>query len=189
MEQSLRPKACKTNKLHPSHSKSNQYCHVDDNAMDCRLVLFQDADLARNLAGSKSTSGGVPCTFGTHAFVPISWMSNKQAAVSHTVVLSLELYRSVQVNVWKVSPRLIHGTLLFEVLHPSARINLPLTLHSKQRATTPNFFSNIRPHSTQRTTFLVHQQKNRIVPVYYEIISTQQVARQEGLQEHTLILV
>ena len=28
-----------------------------------------------------------------------------------------------------------------------------------------------------------------MVPVYHEIVSTQQVARQEGLQEHNLVLV
>ena len=32
----------------------------------------------------KSTSGGTLCVFGSHTFVPISWMCKKQAAVSHS---------------------------------------------------------------------------------------------------------
>ena len=33
---------------------------------------------------SKSTSGGTLCVFGSHTFVPISWMCKKQTAVSHS---------------------------------------------------------------------------------------------------------
>ena len=32
---------------------------------------------------SKSTSGGTLCIFGTHTFVPISWLCKKQTSVSH----------------------------------------------------------------------------------------------------------
>ena len=40
----------------------------------CRLGLFQDSDFARNLEDSKSTSGETLSVFGSHTFVPISWM-------------------------------------------------------------------------------------------------------------------
>ena len=46
--------------------------------------LFQDSDFAGDLEDSKSTSGGTLCVFGSHTFVPISWMSKKQTAVSHS---------------------------------------------------------------------------------------------------------
>ena len=36
------------------------------------------------LEDSKSTSGGTLCFFGSHTFVPISWMCKKQTAVSHS---------------------------------------------------------------------------------------------------------
>ena len=49
-----------------------------------RLGLFQDSDFARDLEDSKSTSGGTLCIFGSHTFVPMSWMSKKQTAVSHS---------------------------------------------------------------------------------------------------------
>ena len=50
----------------------------------CRLGLFQDSDLAGDLEDSKSTSGGTLCIFGSHTFLPISWMCKKQTAVSHS---------------------------------------------------------------------------------------------------------
>ena len=61
-----------------------QYCHVGNTANQCRLGLFQDSDFAGNLEDSKSTSGGTLCIFGSHTFVPISWMCKKQTAVSHS---------------------------------------------------------------------------------------------------------
>ena len=61
-----------------------QYCHVGNTAKQCRLGLFQDADFAGDLEDSKSTSGGTLCVFGSHTFVPISWMCKKQTAVSHS---------------------------------------------------------------------------------------------------------
>ena len=61
-----------------------QYCHVDNTAKQCRLGLFQDSDFAGDLEDSKSTSGGTLCVFGSHTFVPISWMCKKQTAVSHS---------------------------------------------------------------------------------------------------------
>ena len=61
-----------------------QYCHVDNTAKQCRLGLFQDSDFAGDLEDSKSTSGGTLCIFGSHTFVPISWMCKKQTAVSHS---------------------------------------------------------------------------------------------------------
>ena len=54
-----------------------QYCHVGNTAKQCRLRLFQDSDFARYLEDSKSTSGGTLCIFGSHTFVPISWMCKK----------------------------------------------------------------------------------------------------------------
>ena len=61
-----------------------QYCHVGNTAKQCRLGLFQDSDFAGDLEDSKSTSGGTLCVFGSHAFVPISWMCKKQTSVSHS---------------------------------------------------------------------------------------------------------
>ena len=61
-----------------------QYCHMGNTAKQCRLGLFQDSDFAGDLEDSISTSGGTSCIFGSHTFVPISWMCNKQTAVSHT---------------------------------------------------------------------------------------------------------
>ena len=61
-----------------------QYCHVGNTAKQCRVGLFQDSDFAGDLDDSKSTSGGTLCVFGSHTFVPISWMCKKQTSVSHS---------------------------------------------------------------------------------------------------------
>ena len=65
-------------------SEYKQYCHVGHTAKQCRLGLFQDSDFAGDLEDSKSTSGGTLCVFGSHTFVPISWMCKKQTSVSHS---------------------------------------------------------------------------------------------------------
>ena len=61
-----------------------QYCHVGNITKQCRLGLFQDSDLPGDLEDSKSTFGGTLCIFGSHAFVPISWICKKQTAVSYS---------------------------------------------------------------------------------------------------------
>ena len=65
----------------PSEVKQN--CHVGNTTQLCRLGLLQDSDFARDLEDSKSTSGELLCIFGSHTFVPISWMCKKQTSVSH----------------------------------------------------------------------------------------------------------
>ena len=65
-------------------SEYKQYCHVGNTAKQCTLGLFQDSDFAGDLEDSTSTSGGTLCIFGSHTFVPISWMCKKQTSVSHS---------------------------------------------------------------------------------------------------------
>ena len=57
---------------------------MGNTAKQCRLGLFQDSDFAGDLEDSKSTSGETLCIFGSHTFVPMSWMCKKQTAVSHS---------------------------------------------------------------------------------------------------------
>ena len=57
---------------------------MGNTAKQCRLGLFQDSDFAGGLEDSKSTSGGTLCVFGSHTYVPTSWMCKKQTAVSHS---------------------------------------------------------------------------------------------------------
>ena len=57
---------------------------MGNTAKQCRLGLFQDSDFAGDLDDSKSTSGRTLCVFGSHTFVPISWMCKKQTSVSHS---------------------------------------------------------------------------------------------------------
>ena len=61
-----------------------QYCKVGNTAKQCRLGLFPNSDFAGYLEDSKATSGGTLCVYGSHTFVPRSWMCKKQTAVSHS---------------------------------------------------------------------------------------------------------
>ena len=74
--------------------ENKRYCYVGNTAKQCRLGLFQDSDFAGDLEDSKSTSGGTLCIFGSHTFVPISWMCKKQTSYSHSSteseIISLE---------------------------------------------------------------------------------------------------
>ena len=61
-----------------------QNCYVGNTAKQCRLGLFEDSDFAGDLEDSKSTSGGTLCIFGSHTFVPTSWLCKKQTSFSHS---------------------------------------------------------------------------------------------------------
>ena len=71
-----------------------QHCFVGKTPQHCTLGLFQGSDFAGDLEDSKSTSGGILCIFGSHTFVPVSWMCKKQTSFSHssteTEVISLD---------------------------------------------------------------------------------------------------
>ena len=85
------------------HHSSNckQYCHVGKQATDCKLILIQDADLARHLTDSNSTSGGVLCVYGSHTLVPISWICKKSTQQFPRIALKLNLYRLMQGYAWR----------------------------------------------------------------------------------------
>ena len=72
----------------PKIISDKQCFHVGNTAKQCRLGLFQDSDFAGDLEDSKSTSGGTLCIFGSHTFVPISWMCEKRTSVSHSLTES-----------------------------------------------------------------------------------------------------
>ena len=94
-----------------------QYCYVGNTAKQCRLGLFQDSDFAGNLEDSKSTSGGALCVFGSHTFVPKSWMCKKQTSVSHSSTESeiisldagLKLDGKPALDLWDLIVAVFHG--------------------------------------------------------------------------------
>ena len=100
---------------HPCDYK--QYCHVGNTVKQCRLGLFQDSDFAGDLEDSKSTSGGIVCIFGSHTFVPISWMCKKQTSVSHSSTESEIIYLDAglrmdgkpALDLWDLIVAVLHG--------------------------------------------------------------------------------
>ena len=108
--------ACLISYIH--HTRDyKQYCHAGNTAKQCRLGLFQDSDFAGDLEDSKSTSGGTLCIFGSHTFVPISWMCKKQTSVSHSSTESeiisldagLRLDRIPALDLWDLIVAVLHG--------------------------------------------------------------------------------
>ena len=63
-------------------SEYRQYCYVGKHSTTMQTRIVSTSDFAGNLEDSRSTSGGIPCIFGSHAFGPISWMCKKQTSVS-----------------------------------------------------------------------------------------------------------
>ena len=90
---------------------------MGNTAIQCRLGLFQDSDFAGDLEGSKSTSGGTLCSFGSHTFVPISWMCQKQTSVSHnsteSEIISLDAGLRLDgipaLDLWDLIVTVLHG--------------------------------------------------------------------------------
>ena len=122
---------------------------VGNTAQHCRLGLFQDSDFAGDLEDLKSTSGVILSIFGSHTFVPISWMRKKQASVAHSSteaevtslgaglrmdgIPALDLWDLV-IEVFDSSPNQTNKTK--DVREP--RRNLSATLQSKMRKTDSN---------------------------------------------------
>ena len=94
-----------------------QYCYVRNTAKQCRLGLFQGSDFAGDLEESKSTSGGTLCIFGSHTFVPISRMCNKQTSVSdsskESEIISLDAGLRLDgipaLDLWDLIVTVLHG--------------------------------------------------------------------------------
>ena len=82
-----------------------------------QIGLFQDFDFAGDLKGSKSTSGGALCIFGSHTFVPFSWMCKKQTSVSHnsteSEIISLDAGLRLDgvpaLDLWDLIVAVLHG--------------------------------------------------------------------------------
>ena len=94
-----------------------QYCHVGNTAKQCRLGLFPDSDFAGDLEDSNATPGGTLCIFGSHTFVPISWMCKKQISVSHksteSEIISLDADLRMDgmpaLDLWDLIVAVLHG--------------------------------------------------------------------------------
>ena len=70
---------------HHEMDESVRHAFSGNTAQQCRLGLFQDSDFAGDLEDSKAISGEILCIFGSHMFVPTSWMCKKQTSVSDSL--------------------------------------------------------------------------------------------------------
>ena len=89
---------------------------MGNTAQQCRLGLFQLSNFAGDLEDSKSTSGGVLCIFGSHTFVPKSWMGKKQTSVSHISTEAEIKSLDADLRMGGISALILWG-LVIEVFH------------------------------------------------------------------------
>ncbi len=72
-----------------------QRSFVGDFLHECTLVLCTDSDFAADTEDAKSTSGIFLCILGPNTMVPLTYISKKQGAVSHSTteaeMIALEL--------------------------------------------------------------------------------------------------
>ena len=65
----------------PTHTLES-FC--GDDAKDCHVMLYTDADFAGDTRGSKSTSGSYIAIVGPNTFAPVVAQCKKQTCVSHS---------------------------------------------------------------------------------------------------------
>ena len=124
------------------------------------LGLFQDSDFASDLEDSKSTSGGLSCIFGSHTFVPRSWMCKKQTSVSHSLteaeIISLDAGLRVDgipaLDLWN----LVNRSVPFQItqtnpIKPRIHGNMETCCVTPRQASAPR----IKPKLQPRTTVLI----------------------------------
>ena len=88
-------------------------------AQQCRLGLYQDSGFAGDLVDSKSTSRWTLRIFGSHTFVPKSWMCMKQTSVSLSSTVSEIISLDAGLRMDGI-PALDIWDLVFEVSHSSS---------------------------------------------------------------------
>ena len=86
MEHSMWQMPGQIHSLHPFTNGYRHYGKMGNTASKSKISLFQDPHFACDLADSKSTSGNVLCTLGSHTFVLISWTCPKSKQLSHPAV-------------------------------------------------------------------------------------------------------
>ena len=135
-------------------SEYRQHCYVGNTVQNCRLRLFLDSDFAGDLEDSKSTPCGLSCIFGSHTFVPKSWMCKKQTSVSHSSIDAENIFLDAGLRMDGI-PALNLWDLVIEVFHSS-----------------PNRFNNtkdqVRGNSSRNTTSNKHTQNETKVPTQHD---------------------
>ena len=130
---------------------------MGNTAQQCRLGLFQDSDFAGHLEDSKSTSGGLLCIFGSHTFMPRSWMCKKQTSVAHfstedEIILldaNLRMDGIAALDLWD---------LVIEVFHVhQTHSTTPKIKYEETRRETPHQTTtpNTKPRFQPSTTILI----------------------------------
>ena len=135
---------------------------LETKVSECKFVLVQDADVARNVADSKSTSSGMLCMLGDHTCVQIPWTGKKKTAVSHNSteaeVISLPTGLRMEGFLALTSWDVVVGVLE--------------TLASRTRSDPSRHFTSRTSHTTQETIDHVppnvQESSNRVHLLFFE---------------------
>ena len=84
MDQSLWQTAMSFDLFHSSYFWIQTVLSCEKHCQTMQIGIVSRLRFCRRSWGFKSTSGGALCVFGSHTFVPISWMLKKQTSVSHS---------------------------------------------------------------------------------------------------------
>ena len=155
-------------------SELEQYCHMGNTAQQSRLGLSQDSDFAGDLEHSKSTSRRMLCIFGSHTFVPISWMCKKQTSVSHSLTESEIISLDADLRMDGI-PALTLWDLVIEVFHSApSKIKQPKQKLRRDplQATKPNMHN------------LIECKHTNVVPTNIDRISSNTIHSGAGAMLH-----
>ena len=114
-----------------------RYCYVGNTSQECRFGLFQDSDFAGDFEDSMSTSVGILCIFGSHTFVPISWMCRKQTSVSHSSLEAEIISLDAGLRMDGI-PALTLWDLVIVVFHSVPNTDGPRESYGKTRQQSPS---------------------------------------------------
>ena len=137
-----------------------QYCHVGNTANNADWDCFKTPIFAGDLEDSKSTSGGTLCIFGSHTFVPISWMCKKQTSVSNSSTESEIISLDAGLRLDGI-PALDLWDLIVPVLHGN-------TYQSTQERRDPCTIARMRRTSSWRSICLYSGQNGRCSKNYWK---------------------
>ena len=136
--------ACLISYIHHT-SEFKLYCHVETPHNNADWDCFRNLIFVRDLEDSKSISVRILCIFGSHTFVPRSWMCKIQTSVSHSSTEAEIIFLDSGLRMGGI-PALDLWDLVVEVFHS----------HPNQSSNTKD---QVRGNSSRNTTSNKHTQK------------------------------
>ena len=151
---------------------------------------------AGDLEDSKSTSGGTLCIFGSHTFVPVSWMCKKQTSVSHSSteseIISLDagfrLDGIQALDLWDLIVAVLHGNTFQndQVRGDPSKSPTRMKIHGKiDDLDNVNFFSSSVNSSRKEALLYIFEDNEAVIKM---IIKGRSLAMRRVSRTHRVAL-